>query len=145
MSREPDTMTKRYLLPRDLLYTSNHEWTKLMNGRTALVGLTDYAFEDIRAVGYRSVLHIELPHVGKRVNQAESMATIETEKTVTDVSSPLSGEILEVNEKLKDDPTLIGSDPYGQGWIVKLRINNAKQVNDLMDSKKYQEHCDKLS
>lgn len=138
-------MTKKYSLPKDLLYTSNHMWAKIMNEKIVIVGLTDYAFEDTKAVGYRSVLHIELPNVVKRFNQAESMATIETEKTVTDVSSPLSGEVLEVNEKLKDDPTLIGSDPYGKGWIVKLRIGNLKQTEGLMDSQKYRKHIDGLS
>ena len=137
-------MTK-YSLPKDLLYTSNHMWAKIMNEEIVIVGLTDYAFEDTKAVGYRSVLHIKLPNVGKRVNQAESMATIETEKTVTEVSSPLSGEVLEVNEKLKDDPTLIGSDPYGKGWVVRLRIGNLKQTEGLMDSQKYRKHIDGLS
>ena len=136
---------RKYALPKDLRYTYHHEWARIENDRTVLVGLTDYAFEDTTGVGSRAILHAELPDVGKRIGRAESIAMIETEKNVLEIPSPLTGEILEVNEDLKDDPTLIGSDPYGRGWIVKLRVIDLKQIEGLMDSRKYRKHIDGLS
>ena len=135
-------MKKSYSLPKDLRYSLNHEWVRIVDEKTAVVGITDYAFEEGGGVGTRTILSIELPNVGKRVNQTESIATIETEKTVSDVYSPLSGEILEINAKLRDDPTPIGLDPYGEGWIVKLNIDNSMQIRQLMDSQKYREYVD---
>jgi glycine cleavage system H protein len=138
-------MKRSYLLPGDLHYTRDHTWVKMMDEQTAVIGVTDYAFEEAAGLGSRAILHIELPKVGKKIGQNDTLATIETEKNVSEIPSPLSGEVTEVNEKLLDDPSLLGSDPYGQGWIVKVRIADRAQTRGLMDCERYIELVKGLS
>ncbi|MEM2942981.1 MAG: glycine cleavage system protein GcvH [Candidatus Bathyarchaeia archaeon] len=138
-------MKRSYLLPSNLLYTRDHTWVKMVGEEAAVIGVTDYAFEEATGLGSRTILHIELPEVGKRVGQKDALATIETEKNVSEIPSPLSGEVTEVNEKLLDEPSLVGSDPYGQGWIVKLRIAERAQTKGLMNCEQYSELVKSLS
>ncbi|MEM4251135.1 MAG: glycine cleavage system protein H, partial [Candidatus Bathyarchaeia archaeon] len=104
-------------IPRDLRYTSNHGWVRLVDGEHAVIGITCHAQDCLRGI-----LSIELPYVGKFIRQNETVATVETAKTAVEILSPLSGEILSVNTELRGSPLLLGRDPYGEGWIAKLRV-----------------------
>ncbi len=133
-------MKKTFETPEDLLYTSKHEWVKIINKKTAIVGITDYA-----QYMMKEIVFVELPELGKRVEQMEEIAAVESVKSVSELFSPLSGEIMEINEKLENEPELVNNNPYGEGWIFKLNIDNVKEAEDLMDSKKYKEYIDKMS
>ena len=133
-------MKETYQIPKDLLYTSKHEWVKVIDEKTAIVGITDYAQDMMK-----EIVFVELPELGKKVSQMESVAAVESVKSVSDVFSPLGGEILEINKELESEPEVVNNDPYGRGWIFKLRIGNMKEVEELMSPEKYKEHIDKLS
>ena len=132
-------MPSTYEIPNNLYYTHNHEWARIIDNKIATVGITFYAQDCMRGI-----LSIETAQVGKRVKRNESIATIETAKTVLDVFSPLNGEILDVNEDLVNKPILLGEDPYGQGWLAKLRIDDIKEVKELMNSKQYQRYVEQV-
>ncbi len=119
------------VIKEDLLYTKEHEWVKI-EGDIAIVGITDYAQEQLG-----DIVYVELPEVGKNVKQMEAVATIEAVKTAADVYSPLSGEVVEVNKELENKPELINQDPYGKGWIFKLKVLNPDEVNNLMKGEEY--------
>ncbi|RLF05143.1 MAG: glycine cleavage system protein GcvH [Thermoprotei archaeon] len=122
-----------YEVPDELLYSENHVWIKI-EGDLARLGITDYAQKQLR-----DVLYVDLPEKGKSVERGGILASIESIKTVIDVSSPLDCEIVEVNEKLQDKPDLINSDPYSDGWIAIVKPSNKEQVKELMDAKSYAE------
>ncbi len=115
----------------DLLYTKEHEWAKI-EGDIAVVGITDYAQEQLG-----DIVYVELPEIGKKVKKMEAVATLEAVKTAADVYSPFSGEIVEVNSALKERPELINQDPYGSGWLFKIRLDNPEDKNDLMNADEY--------
>ncbi len=115
----------------DLLYTKEHEWAKI-EGDIAIVGITDYAQEQLG-----DIVYVELPEIGKKVKKMEAVATLEAVKTAADVYSPFSGEIVEVNSALKERPELINQDPYGSGWLFKIRLDNPEEKNDLMNADEY--------
>ena len=108
-------------IPSDLLYTKDHEWIKIENG-IATVGITDYAQGELG-----DIIFIEFPEIGDAVQAKDSIGTIEAVKTVADIYSPVSGDILEVNVNLEDNPDIINTDPYDTGWIIKL---NNLTIND---------------
>ncbi|MFC1505905.1 glycine cleavage system protein GcvH [Thermoproteota archaeon] len=137
-------MKEHNTLPEEFRYSSSHEWIRILKENIAVIGVTDYAFEDAKKIGYKTILFIELPDVGKRVDQTDSIAIIETEKTVADILSPISGQIIETNDKLTEEPMLIASDPYGQGWIVKIRLTDLRQLDKLMNITEYGKHVDRL-
>jgi len=120
-----------YEVPDELLYSENHVWIKI-EGDIARLGITDYAQKQLR-----DVLYVDLPERGKSVGRGDTIASIESIKTVIDIPSPLDCEIVEVNEKLQDKPDLINSDPYGEGWIVMLKPSNRDQLKELMNAKDY--------
>jgi len=109
-------------IPKDLLYTNDHEWINIENG-IATVGITDYAQGELG-----DIIFVEFPEIGVSVKEKDSIGTIEAVKTVADIYSPVSGEILEVNVNLEDNPDSINTDPYDTGWIIKL--NNLTINND---------------
>ena len=115
----------------DVLYTKEHEWAKV-EGDIALVGITDYAQEQLG-----DIVYVELPEIGRKVKRMEAVATLEAVKTAADVYSPLSGEIIEVNVNLKEKPELINQDPYGNGWIFKIKLENPEEKDELMSAKDY--------
>ncbi|MEM2106403.1 MAG: glycine cleavage system protein GcvH [Candidatus Bathyarchaeia archaeon] len=129
-----------YQIPGELYYTREHEWVRRLDDETASVGVTDYAFEGPTGIGSRAVLFIELPNVGTRVRVGEAIVTIESEKNVVVFPSPLSGEVIEVNRRLEEEPTLVGSDPYGDGWTIKLKMYDVKELDKLMNSGKYKSY-----
>ena len=121
-------------VPEELLYTKEHEWTKI-EGDTAIVGITDYAQHQLG-----DIVYVELVEVGKEVKQMERIGTVESVKAVSDIYSPLSGTVIEVNDSLKDHPELINQDPYGKGWMVKLKIRDVSETKNLMKAGDYEKY-----
>jgi glycine cleavage system H protein len=117
----------------DLRYTKEHEWVRLA-GDVATVGITPYAAEQLG-----DVVFVELPEAGRTVEQAAPVGVIESVKAVSDLFSPLSGEVIETNEKLAGTPELVNSDPLGEGWMVRLRVADAGQLDALLDQAAYEE------
>jgi glycine cleavage system H protein len=118
--------------PTDLLYHSEHDWARI-DGDTAVFGITWYAQD---ALG--EVVFFDPPEVGSTVTAGESYAEVESVKAVSDVVAPLSGEIIEVNLGLGDTPENINNDPYGEGWMVKVKLSDESQANDLLDAAAYE-------
>jgi glycine cleavage system H protein len=117
--------------PENLKYTKDHEWM-LVNGGIGTVGITDHAQGELG-----DVVFVELPAVGKTVKQHDSFGTIEAVKAVSDLYSPVSGSIVEVNKELNANPELVNKDPYGKGWMVKIKLSNAGEVSGLLDPTAY--------
>lgn len=120
------------LVPDGLKYTKEHEWVKVLDGDVALIGITDYAQSELS-----DVVYVELPALNRKVGKGEEVASVEAVKTVASVYSPVSGEVIEVNEKLKDDPSLINKDPYGDGWICKIKMSNPEELNEYLTAAEY--------
>lgn len=120
-------------IPVELRYTKDHEWLKVADGE-ATVGITDYAQSELG-----DIVFIEIETEGETLAKEEVFGTIEAVKTVSDLFMPVSGEVLKINEKLEDQPDLVNKDPYGEGWMIKISINNASQVNELLTAKQYEE------
>lgn len=118
--------------PKDLKYSKEHEWIKV-EGNIATVGVTDFAQHQLT-----DIVFVELPEKGKKAEQGKQLAVIESVKSVSDVFSPVSGEVIEVNEKLQDNPDIINKDPYGEGWIAKIKIADNKELNNLMPAGDYE-------
>ncbi len=119
-------------IPEELLYTEEHEWV-YVDGDVAIVGITDYAQGELG-----DVIFVELPEVGDHVQQLEPFGSIEAVKTVSDVFAPVTGEIVEVNSELDSNPQLINQDPYGEGWIVKIKMTDPKELESLLSAEEYQ-------
>lgn len=119
------------MTPSDLKYTKEHEWARL-EGDVATVGITDFAQEQLS-----DVVFVELPEVGRAVQQMEAFGTVEAVKTVSDLFAPVSGEIVAVNEGLRDDPGVMNRSPYGDGWIVQIRLSNPAELDRLLDADAY--------
>ncbi|MBS7652181.1 MAG: glycine cleavage system protein GcvH [Candidatus Bathyarchaeia archaeon] len=131
-------MKKDYKFPRELRYSKEHEWVKVLDDGTALIGISDYAQDQLHELVY-----VELPRVGREVKQMEAIGTVESVKAVSDVYSPISGVILEVNNELPNSPELINQDPYGKGWIAKVRPKNLEaELRGLMDSEAYKRYIE---
>ena len=120
--------------PNKLLYTKEHEWANFDNEHV-IVGITDYAQSQLG-----DIVFVEMPRVSAKIVASESFGAIEAVKTVADLFAPVSGEIIDINENLDASPDLVNSDPYGKGWIVKLKIDNNDQINELMNYNEYQEY-----
>ncbi len=120
-----------------LYYTKEHEWIKV-EGSTGIVGITDYAQEELGDIAY-----IDLPETGKEVKKNEKICDIESVKAVSEIYSPVSGKIIEVNSELEDSPEKINESPYDT-WIVKIEIRDEKEIENLMDKKKYEEYLNTL-
>ena len=123
-------------IPENLKYTSDHEWVMIENDR-AKVGITDYAQD---ALG--DVVFVDIPEVGKRVTVGETVTEVESTKSVSDIYAPLEGEIIEINQDLDDSPELLNEDPYGEGWIFILELNDAASIDNLLSAKEYRELVD---
>ncbi len=121
-------------LPEDLKYTKDHEWLKVEADGTATVGITDYAQNELG-----DIVFVEVNTVGEQLSKGDTLATVEAVKTVADVYMPVDGEVLEANSELDDTPELINQDPYGKGWIVKIKISDMSQVDELMTAQQYKE------
>jgi glycine cleavage system H protein len=122
--------------PDDLLYHSEHDWARV-EGETATFGITWYAQDSLG-----EVVFFDPPEPGKTVRMGEPYAEIESVKAVSDVVAPMSGEVLEVNGRLTDQPETVNGDPYGEGWLIKVRLSDAAEAETLMDSSDYQASLD---
>lgn len=118
-------------IPSELMYTKDHEWLKV-EGEFAYVGVSDFAQGELG-----DVVFVEVDTVGESLDKEEALGTIEAVKTVSDIFMPVSGEIMEFNEKLQDAPDLINKDPYGDGWIVKIKLTSPDEVSELLDAEAY--------
>lgn len=118
--------------PADLLYTKEHEWVRL-DGEVATIGITEYAQGELG-----DVVFVELPAVGSTIAQMQSFGTIEAVKTVSDLFAPLSGAVAEVNAKLADHAELINQDCYGEGWLIKIKVSNKDEAQNLLPAAAYQ-------
>lgn len=115
-------------------FTEEHEWVKL-DGEIATVGVTDFAQQQLG-----DIVYVEIETVGETLNQGEVFGTIEAVKTVSDLFMPVSGEILEVNPGLEGNPAAVNKDPYGEGWMIKVRVQDPAQLDTLMDEEAYKAH-----
>lgn len=118
--------------PEDLYYTKEHTWAREEDEDKVIMGITDYLQRELGEISF-----IELPQVGGEVSQMEVIGSLESLRGVTEIYSPISGKILEVNEVLLDDPTIINEDPYGDGWVAIIEIEERKELNRLMDASDY--------
>jgi len=118
-------------IPDNLKYTSEHEWVKL-EGEIAAIGVTDYAQGELG-----DVVFVELPSVGSRVKAMQAFGTIEAVKAVSELFAPVSGEVLEINPILEGDPMAVNRDPYGLGWMIKIRINDPGEMDKLLPPSEY--------
>ncbi len=118
-------------VPGNLLYTKDHEWLRV-EGNTGYVGVTDFAQGELG-----DIVFIEIETLGETLAKEEVFGTIEAVKTVSDMFMPVTGEILEVNPALEESPDVVNKDPYGKGWMVKIKINNPSEINDLLTAEKY--------
>ena len=120
------------MVPADLKSHTEHEWIRI-EGKTAVLGITDYAQE---ALG--DVVFLELPAMGSIVKAGQEIGEVESTKTTSAIYTPVSGKIVAINEILKDKPELINKEPYGHGWIAKVELSSTKEVENLMDAKQYE-------
>ena len=120
--------------PDDLLYHAEHDWARV-SGDEATLGITWFAQD---ALG--ELVHFEAPEVGSTVTKDKACGEVESVKAVSDVVAPLSGEVLEINQKAVDEPEIVNEDPYGDGWLVRVRVSDSSEVDSLMDPEAYREH-----
>lgn len=118
--------------PTDRKYTKEHEWAKPLENGIIVIGITDYAQELLT-----DIVFVELPEIGKRVKQMQQLAVVESVKSVSDIYAPVSGEVIEVNKLLEEQPELINKDAFGEGWIAKMKMDNPSDVEKLMDADTY--------
>lgn len=119
-------------IPADLKYTKEHEWVKV-ESNTAVIGITHYAQGELG-----DIVFVELPAVGDHVEQSATFGTVEAVKAVSDLFSPVTGKVVAVNEKLQEQPELINSDPYSEGWMIKIEMSDTAEVENLLTSKDYE-------
>ena len=120
--------------PTHLLYTKDHEWIHIHDDNTATIGITDFAQSELG-----DIVFVELNDVGDECVKDDTFGTVEAVKTVSDLYAPMDGEIIEVNDKLDDEPELVNDDTYGDGWMIKIKITDASQKDDLLSAESYQD------
>lgn len=123
--------------PEELKYTKEHEWLRDNGDGTATVGITDFAQSELG-----DIVFVELEEAGETYDQDDVFGTIEAVKTVSDLYMPVSGEVVELNEALADDPETVNDDPYGKGWLIKIKLSDASELEALLSADAYQEIID---
>lgn len=118
--------------PSNLKYTNDHEWIRV-EGEEAYVGITDYAQSELG-----EIVFVDIDTVGETIGQNEVFGSVEAVKTVSDLNMPVTGEVLEVNEALNDQPELVNNDPYGEGWMIKIAVKDAAELDSLLSAEAYQ-------
>jgi len=118
-------------IPANLLYTKDHEWISVEDG-IGIIGVTDFAQGELG-----DIIFLEIETVGETLKKGDTFGTVEAVKTVSDLFMPISGEVLELNPELENSPALINTDPYGKGWIIKVKITDPAEASDLMSAEKY--------
>ncbi|RMG79225.1 MAG: glycine cleavage system protein GcvH [Bacteroidetes bacterium] len=124
-------------IPENLKYASDHEWVKA-EGNIAIVGITDFAQSELG-----DIVYVEIETEGEELDKDEVFGTVEAVKTVSDLIMPVSGKVIEVNEKLADAPELVNQDPYGEGWMIKVEMSNPSELDELMDADSYKSYIGK--
>ena len=124
-------------IPEELKYTKDHEWIRVEDEFNGTCGITDHAQEMLT-----DIVFVELPQINIEVKKGEQIAIVESVKAVSDVYSPVSGRVIDVNKALEDAPELINTDPYGDGWIFKIEVKNSSELSELMDSEAYIQHVE---
>ena len=120
------------MVPTDLRYTKDHEWVRL-EGDTATIGVTDFAAHELG-----DVVFVDLPEPGRKIEQFGTFGVVESVKAVSDLYAPVSGEVTDVNAALTGQPELVNSDPFGAGWMIRVRVSNAAQVDGLLEPEAYE-------
>ena len=120
-------------IPSDLKYTKDHQWVKI-EGNTATVGITSFAQGELG-----DIVYVDVDTLDDSVEKDEVFGSVEAVKTVSDLFMPLSGEVIEFNEDLEDEPEMVNNDPYGKGWMIKISITDNSQIEELLDAQAYQE------
>lgn len=120
-------------IPSDLLYSNDHEWVKL-DGEIATVGITDFAQRELG-----DIVYVEIETVGETLDREEVFGTVEAVKTVSDLFMPISGEVLEFNSDLEDNPEAVNEHPYESGWMIKIKMDNTSQIKNLLDADQYKQ------
>jgi len=120
--------------PEDLKYSKEHEWV-LVEDNVATVGITDYAQEQLG-----DIVFVEMPAIGDKVSKEDAFGVVESVKAVSDIYAPVSGKVLEVNDDLPDNPEMVNEDPYGDGWMIKIEMNDPEELQDLMTAAEYEEY-----
>jgi glycine cleavage system H protein len=125
------------MTPEDNRYAKSHEYVHV-EGDIGTIGITDYAQKELG-----DVVFVELPQLGTQLEQADELGSIESVKAVSELFAPVSGEVVEVNEALAEKPELVNTDPYGDGWMVRIRLSTPEEVDELMDAEEYEEYVEK--
>ncbi|MDX1762275.1 MAG: glycine cleavage system protein GcvH [Christiangramia sp.] len=120
-------------IPQELKYTKDHEWVKI-EGDTAIIGVTDFAQGELG-----DIVYVEVETLDETLEKEEVFGTVEAVKTVSDLYMPLSGEIIEFNDSLEDEPEKVNEDPYGEGWMIKIKLTDTSEVDDLLSADEYKE------
>ena len=123
-------------IPKDLKYTKKHEWVRI-EGDDAIIGITDYAQGELT-----DIVYVEPPEIGSELNKGEELGVVESVKAASEFYTPVSGEVIEVNEDLENSPELMNSDPYGKGWMAKLKTKNLEELGTLLDAESYEKHVE---
>ncbi|MBN8593157.1 MAG: glycine cleavage system protein GcvH [Anaerolineae bacterium] len=122
-------------IPTDVKYTKNDEWVRI-EGDTATIGISDFAQDALN-----DIVYLELPDVGAAIEQGKAFGVVESVKAASDLYMPIGGTVTEVNKPLVDEPETINTDPYGKGWMIKIKVKNAAEADSLMDSAAYEAFC----
>ena len=120
--------------PPELKYTKDHEWLKLIDDKTALIGITDYAQRELG-----DIVFVDISTVGKTLKAEEVFGTVEAVKTVSDLFLPVEAKVVEINPALSNNPELVNNDPYGEGWMAKIEVNDAADINNLLGAEAYEQ------
>lgn len=126
-------------VPKDYRYTDSHEWIRIEEDNVVTIGITDYAQEKLG-----DIVSVDLPRVGDEVERGEPIGMIDSQKASSEVFAPISGVVLEVNEMLNDDPAVVNTDPYEEGWLVRIEVEDLEQIDELMSADDYEELLGKL-
>jgi glycine cleavage system H protein len=118
--------------PKELKYTNDHEWVKIEN-EFAIVGITNFAQQELG-----DIVYVEIESLNQKINRGEIFGTVEAVKTVSDLFMPISGKVIEINEKLDSEPELVNNDPYGDGWMIKIKIEDGLEIEKLLDFSSYE-------
>jgi len=124
------------MTPEDSRYAKSHEYVHVEGG-VGTVGITDYAQKELG-----DVVFVELPQVGTQLEAGDELGSIESVKAVSELFAPVSGEVVEINETLADKPELVNTDPYGDGWMIRVRMSDPSEVDELMNAEEYEEYCE---
>ena len=118
--------------PKELKYTNDHEWVKIEN-EFAIVGITNFAQQELG-----DIVYVEIESLNQKINKGEIFGTVEAVKTVSDLFMPISGKVIEINEKLDSEPELVNNDPYGDGWMIKIKMEDGLEIEKLLDFSSYE-------